>query len=183
MDKQSKQIIGLFSRYFLLIILGLGNLYLIYKILTHVTIWATSNILSLISQTTVSGNILLFKGNLIVIAPACVAGAAFYLLFLLIFTTLEIKPKKRLLIALTATLILLALNVLRIVFLATIISKPYFYLTHWIFWNLISTVFVVGTWFTVVKIYKIKSIPVYSDFIFLKSLIKSVKNSKRSKKY
>ena len=182
MDKQSKRIIGLFTRYFLLLLAGMGNLYIFYKILTPLTIKSAGAIISLFTKTTIIGNMIFTKGVIIEIVPSCVAGAAFYLLFLLIFSTAEVKPKKRFMVIITATAILFLLNIFRITFLTLIVDKAYFLLTHWILWNLASTIFVVAIWFSIVKIYKIKSIPVYSDIKYLASLVKPRKKSKRSKK-
>lgn len=183
MDKQSKRIIGLFTRYFLLLLAGIGNLYIFYKILTPLTVKSSGMILSLFTKTTIMGNLIFTKGVIIEIVPACVAGAAFYLLFLLIFLTAEIKPKKRLLAIITATAILFSLNIFRITFLTLIVDKTYFPITHWVLWHLASTIFVVAIWFLVVKIYKIKFIPLYSDIKYLTSLINSRKKSKRDRKH
>ncbi|MFH1291175.1 MAG: hypothetical protein ABIH79_01305 [archaeon] len=94
MNKQSKRILGLFSRYFILLLAGMGNLYIFYKILTPLTVQSVGVILSLFTKTITVGNLILVKGVIIEIVPACVAGAAFYLMFLLIFSTAEVKPKK-----------------------------------------------------------------------------------------
>ena len=183
MDKQSKKVLGLFARYISLIILGVGNLYILYKILTPLTIRTVSRILALFSPITLTENFLTFKGDAIEIIPACVAGAAFFLLLFLILSTAEIKPGKRSQMILFSMLTLFILNVLRIIILALIAKSSYFELTHWILWHIISTIFVVGIWFAMVKIYNIKSIPVYSDVRYLQSLIKPRKKSKRSKKH
>ena len=182
MDKQSKRIIGLFVRYCLLLLAGIGNLYIFYKILTPITVQSAGTILSLFTRTIMVDNLILTKGVIIEIVPACVAGAAFYLLFLLIFSTAEVKPKKRVLALVTAMVILFFLNILRITFLTLIVNKVYFSATHWMLWHLASTIFVVAIWFFIVKIYKISSIPIYSDIKYLVSLKKSRKKSQRSRK-
>jgi exosortase/archaeosortase family protein len=182
MNKQSRRLLGLFSRYIALILLGLGNLYLFYKILTPITIKSVSIILSILGKSKVIENIIVHNGTIIEIIPACVAGAAFYLLFILILSTAEIRPKKRAIALMAATLMLFVLNVLRIVFLALISSALYFELIHWIFWHLVSTIFVVAVWLVTIKIYEIKTIPIYSDIKYVKSLINPVKKTKRHKK-
>lgn len=182
MNRQSKRILGLFARYLSLLLIGIGDLYLFYKLLTPITIKTTGTILSFFTEVTIMDNLILSKNVIIEIVPACVAGAAFYLLLFLILSTAEMKPMKRFLALITATAILLILNISRIVFLASITNTPYFQTVHWLFWNFISTIFVVAIWFFIVKICKIKSIPVYSDVIYLQSLINSGKKSKRRKK-
>ena len=179
--KQSfPRLTGLFARYISLIILGLGNLYIIYKILTPLTLHTLNIILSISSKPLLIENIIYFKTIGIEIVPACVAGSAFYLLLILILSTANIKPKTRTKAIITALTIFFILNILRILILIPIINSTYFETAHWIFWHAISTIFVIIIWLSVVKIYKIKSIPIYSD---IKILIDSTKYPKRNKKH
>lgn len=173
MDKQNKKITGLIARYFSILILGLGNFYILKKALTPLTIHTTQLALSLFTETNLIGDTIHTTFLKIQIAPACVATSAFYLILILIFSTSAIKPKTRLKAALTAMAILFALNITRILILIPAFATPYFDAIHWIFWHLISTIFVVGTWFATTKLYKIKSIPIYSDIKYLKNLTKS----------
>ena len=184
MNRQSKRIMGLFARYIFILLLGTGNLYLFYKILTPLTIQTVSRILAIFSPVIVADNLIRFNGLMIEIVPACVAGAAFFLLLLLILSTAEIKPLKRTIIIIISMLALFILNILRIIILAGLAKTSYFEIVHWTSWHIISTLFVVGIWFAMVKIYKIKSIPIYSDIIYLQGLIKKPKKkSKRKKKH
>jgi len=183
MDKQSKKILGLFARYIAVLLIGLGNLYVVYKVLTPLTIYVLNAILSIFTETVLKGNMIETYRFLIEIVPACVAGSAFYLLLLLIMLTADIKPEVRTKAIISAFGMLFALNMLRILILVPIVTTPYFETAHWIFWHLISTIFVVGVWFIIIKLYKIKAIPIYSDFKYLKSLIKFKKSkSVKSKK-
>lgn len=183
MNKHSKKLLGLFSRYFAMLLIGAGNLYIFYKILTPLTIHVINIILSIFMDTRLINNII-FTGKMgIEIIPACIAGSAFYLLFVLILSTANIKPKIRIKAVLTAFTIFFTLNIIRILILIPLTNISSFEIIHWIFWHVISTLFVVATWFGVVKIYKIKSIPVYTDLKYLKDLTKPVKKSKRKKKH
>ncbi|MBU3923514.1 MAG: pacearchaeosortase [Nanoarchaeota archaeon] len=181
MNKQSKKILGLFSRYLTILLLGLGNLYIIYKILTPLTVNTLNLILSTFANPIVTNNAIILNNTMIKIVPACVAGSAFYLLLLLILSTENIKPKTRTKAIITALIAFFILNILRILILIPMISTQYFETAHWIFWHLISTIFVVGTWFAVVKIYKIKSIPICSDIKFIIHLTKNPKRKKKNK--
>jgi len=182
MDKQSKKIIGLFARYFLVLLAGLGNLYLIYKILTPLTVYTVNAILSIFTKTILIENTIYLTNVVIEIIPACVAGAAFYLLLLLVFSTSDIGPKIRTKAIILAFAIFFILNITRILILVPIIEQPYYDAVHWIFWHIVSTAMVVAIWFGIIKFYKIKSIPVYSDLKYMKGLIYPHKNSKRKKK-
>lgn len=172
---KNKKIISLFLRYLTILILGAGNLYIIYKVLTPPTIYTTNLLLNIFTSTTLQGNFIYFGQTIIEIAPSCVAGAAFYLLLALLLSTADVKPKTRLYAILTAIAIFFALNITRILILASLISTPNFETIHWVFWHIVSTIFVVATYIATVKLYKIKSIPVYSDFKYLISLTKKSK--------
>lgn len=182
MNKDTKKIINLFSRYILILALGIGNLYLIYKILTPLTIHTTNLAIRIFTATTLTEDIIQFGQSIIQIAPACVAGSAFYLLIALFLSTANIPPKTRFKAILTAILALFILNILRILILAFLIATPNFEIIHWIFWHLVSTIFVVATYITTIKFYKIKSVPIISDVKYLKSLIKSKQKHKKKKK-
>lgn len=183
MNKQSKKISGLFARYFAIALVGAGNLYIVYKLLTPLTIHVLNTLLSIFTTTTLSDNIIYLSSAQVEIVPACVAGAAFYLLFFLVLSIADVKPETRIKAILTSFAMFFTLNITRILILIPMIDASYFETAHWIFWHVISTIFVVGVWFSVVRIYKIKSIPIYSDLKYVKSLIKPVKKSKRKNKH
>ena len=182
MNKQSKKILGLFARYFSMLLIGAGNLYIIYKVLTPLTIHILNIILSIFTNTILDGNIIHLSKVGIEIVPACVAGSAFYLLLLLLMSTADIKPETRTKAIITAFAMLFALNLLRILILIPMANAAYFETVHWISWHIVSTIFVIGIWLAIVKMYKIKAIPIYSDVKYIKSLIKT-KKSKRKKKH
>jgi exosortase/archaeosortase family protein len=171
-NKELKKIIGLFARYLFILALGIGNLYLIYKIFTPITFFILNKTLFIFANAHFSQGIFYFQNFNIELVQACIAGSAFFLLIFLIFSTANIKPKKRILMLITSISILLLLNYARIVFLILIANSIYFEIIHWVLWNLVSILLVVATWFLVAKIYKINSIPVYSDIKFLLDNIK-----------
>ena len=175
MEKDSKEILELFARYIIIILAGLGNLYIFYKILTPLTIKVLAILFSLFSNPVVFENFISLENILIEIVPACVAGSAFYLLFILVFSTAKINPKKRLKILGVSFLTLFILNILRIILLVLISNEPYFPTAHWVFWHLISTIFVVGIWIKLIYTYDLKGIPIYSDLKHLISLISPIK--------
>lgn len=181
MRKQFKQIFNLFIRYFLIFVAGLGNLWIFYKIFTPLTLNAVSLILSIFYKTSISGSLIISEKIIIELIPACVAGAAYYLLFLLVLATPDIKFMKRVLLLAISFASLFILNTSRILILSAMTYTSYFETTHLIFWYGISTIFVVGIWITLIKIFKIKKVPIYSDIKFLWKLINPVKNTKRRK--
>lgn len=178
MDKQSKKIIGMFARYFALLLIGTNSLYIIYAILTPLTIKVTTAILLIFTTPVLIENFISIPGVTIEIVPACVAGAAFYLLLILTLSVPDVKPIIRTKAILTAFAMLFALNILRILSLIPLIKSIHFASIHWIIWHLASTVLVFAIWFAIIKIYKIKSIPIYSD---MRNLIKFIKKPKRKK--
>ncbi len=164
------EIKSVFSRYLFLVILSIGNLAIFYKILTPLTVHTLNFFLTLTQKTQVIGNRILMEGLAIDIIPACVAGSAFYLLTILVMSIPRIKVTKRIKIISIAFLLLFAANIARLVFLVNITDLASFDFIHWLFYNFISVLFVVGIWVLLVKIYRIKETPFYSDLKFLHAL-------------
>ncbi len=183
MDNQTENIFGIFIRYLLIIILGLGNLYLFYGFLTPVTISFLKFLLSFSGDPVIVGTSIHFKRVIFDIIPACVAGAAFYLMFILVFSTRGIKIGKRLSILLISFALLFVINILRLVFLISIVRASYFNEIHWFLWNFVSVIFVVGIWVFMVYRFKLRGIPLYSDLKYLWNLQHSGKKTKRRKKH
>ncbi len=172
MNKDEKKTINIFLRYSLILILGSFNLYIIYKILTPLTIQATSLAIRIFTPTILTSNIIQFNQTTIQIVPACVAGSAFYLLLVLFLSLSTMSPKARLRAILTALTALFTLNITRILFLASIANYPSFETIHWIFWHIVSTIFVVAIYIATIRYYKIKQLPIISDLKYLNSLRK-----------
>ena len=158
-------LLGIFTRYILLVLLALGNLYVFYLIFTPLTIYPSLWVLKLFYNTSIQGNILTVNNIQISLIQACIAGAAYYLLCILNLTTpMSLKTRiKRLCFLLFSFLIL---NILRIaVFTILFINNyKYFDITHELFWYFGSTILVLIIWFVNIRLFKIKEIPIYSDF-------------------
>lgn len=163
-------------RYLIIVLIALPNLYLFYLIFTPLTVYPLYFIFKLFIEVSLRNNTLLINGFAIQIVDACVAGSAYYLLFILNMSLPNIKLKKRAQMMLFSFVLLLALNILRIITLTLFLftESNYFDITHRLFWYFVSTLLVVLIWFTTVRVFKIKEIPVYSDFKFLykKSILK-----------
>ena len=175
MQKQSKKLTNLFTRYIIILLLGLGNLFIFYKTLTPLTLYTLKTILSIFTKATISENIITTQNFQVQLIPACIAGSAYYLLLILNLSTPDIKLNKRLKILLLSFLSLLILNILRILFLISINKTILFNPLHEIFWYAISTIFVIAIWIFLVKKYKIKNTPAYDDLRFLSKLVKKKK--------
>jgi len=176
------KLVNLFSRYIIILFAGLGNLFIFYKIFTPLTTKLSAFILNIFTTITLISNTIILPSKTIQIIPACVAGSAYYLLFILNLATPEIKINKRIKIILFSFSSLLILNVARILILSQITNQNLFNILHLVFWYLLSTIFVVAIWFISVKLFQIKEIPFYSDIKFiLKYKRHSRKKSKRSK--
>ncbi len=161
-------------RYLILLIVAIPNLYLFYLIISPITIYAVYFILDLFYQVSLSGNILFVNSLSIELINSCIAGSAYYLLLIFNLSIPKIKIKERLIMIFFSFSLLYLINVFRIIFLTILALSNYsfFDITHKIFWYSLSILFVVGIWFLEVKLFKIKSIPFYSDvsYIYKKSL-------------
>lgn len=152
-------------RYLVIIVVSLVGIELIYWIFTPLTVESVYAIVrSLYGAVRLSPTIFAFKGYVASIIPACVAGAAYYLLFVLLMTTpMPLKKRVQALVFLWGSFLIL--NIARITLFSILLFKGYQYfdLTHRLTWYIGSTIMVVGLWFVAVKIFAIKGIPGYSD--------------------
>jgi len=170
MKKNSKEIVDMVFRYFILLIIGV-NFYWFYLIFTPLTIYPVYFLMNLFFNSSLMANniILIEKTIPIELINACVAGSAYYLLLILNLSTPKIKLNKRIKILLISFLLLLIINIFRIFILTFFYINNFilFDITHKIFWYGLSTLFVALIWFSEVKYFKIKEIPIYSDIKFL----------------
>ncbi len=176
--------LSLVIRYALILLAGLGNLFIFYKIFSPITFYLSSSILSLFGEVVnlYSLRVFIFNQAVVELINACIAGSAYYLLFILALAIPSIVLRKRIYLLAFSFGSLLILNVLRIVLMSLIAGTVYFEPVHMIFWYLVSLVFVVGIWFSAVKLFSIKEIPIYSDLVYLMDQIKKPKRKPKYKK-
>jgi exosortase/archaeosortase family protein len=169
--KKRGKILDLVVRYLILILIALPNLFIFYAIFTPLTLYPVFWILGIFYDASLlAGNIILINRIVpIELIEACIAGSAYYLLLILNLSTPNLPIKKRIKALIFSFVFLLILNVLRIVILSALAvsSFSFFDITHKLFWYSLSTIFVVGIWFYVVRSFRIKDIPFYSDIKFL----------------
>jgi exosortase/archaeosortase family protein len=199
MEKPS--ITSILQRYLLLLILGLGNLFIFYLILTPLTIYPVfflinqfydavllsgaqtqiceifSNSLPFLQNILCIKTTIFFEDYYANIIPACIAGSAYYLLLILnLSTPMSISKRVKSLLFLLGLFLLL--NIIRIFSFAMFFaSKNYeiFNIAHVSSWYFGSTLLVILLWFSNIYLFKIKSIPVFTD---IKTLINQIKQNK-----
>lgn len=175
-----RRVFSIVLRYFLILIFGLGNLYLLYLLFTPLTLNITYFILNIFTSPSLINGFIYFNESIIQIIPACVAGAAYYLLLILILSTPNLSFKKYLKLIGISFGIFFLFNVLRIIFLILIRNTLQFDLIHSIFWYFLSTILVILIWFFLVKRYKLNDYPIISDILFLMKFSKKSKKTKQS---
>lgn len=178
----NKRAFYIFIRYLFLAIIAFNSLYLFYAVFTPLTVYPVFFILKLlVSNVSLSGTTVFVNSLNIELVEACIAGAAYYFLLILNITTpLSIGKRAKSLVFLIVSF--LVLNIIRIVVfsLMAVNNSSLFDLTHKLFWYLGSTILIVLIWFVSVYLFKIKSIPVYSDF---KEIYYSIRPKKVDKKH
>jgi exosortase/archaeosortase family protein len=176
---KAEDVLNLGGRYLILLLLGAFQLSLFYAIFTPLTVFPVFWVLSLIDSGAelLAGNVYYFDGIYIEIIPACVAGAAYYLLLILNLTT-PMDSKQRTKSVLFLLLSFLFLNVLRIIIFSNLAASgsEYFDIAHNMVWYFGSTVMVVMVWFVNVWLFKIREIPVYSD---IKNIFRDITGKKK----
>ncbi len=184
--REGKELFSVFARYLIIILASLANFWIFYLIFTPLTVYPVFFILSLFFDVSLLNNIVLINNQIpIELIKACIAGSAYFLLLTLNLSIPKINFKKRIKMILFSFSSLLVLNVLRILLLTWVFIEGYsfFDITHKLFWYGISVIFVVGIWFTEVKLFKIKEIPFYSDIkhLYKKSLFRKSKRKPKRK--
>jgi exosortase/archaeosortase family protein len=168
----------IFFRYLILFFIGWGNLYIFYKLFTYPTIILSNSFLSFFDKAQIIDNYIFFGDNILEVANACIAGSAYYLLFILSMS-IPLEFLKRIKVIIYSFSIFFFINILRIVLMALILKTSFFQGIHLFMWHIFSTILIVLIWFSAIKIFNIAEIPFYTDFLF----IKKTKNSKTKKKY
>ncbi len=167
---KKSEIVDIFLRYLILVLVALPNLWIFYFIFTPLTVYSVYFILNVFFDVTLIENFIVINDQIYIeLIEACIAGAAYYFLLILNLSTRKIRTKTRIEMILFAFSSLLILNVARILVLTFVFFQGYYFfdITHKLFWYSLSTIFVVAIWFAEVKIFKIKEIPFYSDLKYL----------------
>jgi exosortase/archaeosortase family protein len=169
--KKSIRVLGfLYLRYLTLLVLGPLFLYynLFNNLLLALTIHPTNFLISLFYSSNVVGNLILVNNIQIELIPACVAISAYFLLLVINLIT-PMKPLKRVYSLLFSFVLLLSFNILRIFILSLmyINSDAYTDLIHKTLWYSLNLLIILLIWFISVWLFKIRNIPLYSDFRFI----------------
>lgn len=178
--KISQRIIKqIFFRYILVLLIGIFVAFtpIFYKIFLPITIYPANLLLNLIYSSLVVGDSLLVGSFSIEIIPACVAVSAYFLLLILNLTTPIKKIRNRIISLIFSIFLLLLINILRIFILSLLLINNFagFDAIHKFLWYSLSILIVAGIWFLTAYLFKIKSIPVYTD---VNSLLKLRKTKK-----
>ena len=172
---KKKEVIELFVRYVILVALGIGNLWVFYFVFTPLTVFPVYWMLYLFGSGVklLEGNIIFISGIYAEIIPACIAGAAYYLLLILNLST-PMKLNKRAKSIGFLLGVFLILNISRILFFSALAINGvgYFDVAHELVWYFGSTIMLVVVWFVNVWVFNIKSVPIYTD---ASNLIREIK--------
>lgn len=167
-QKIQYSLVSLSVRYFLIFLLAFPNLFLFYALFTPLTVYPSYALISMLIPTYLDTTTLYTPLGAIILSEACIAGAAYYLLFVLNLAT-PMPLKKRMPALLFSFLAFLILNILRILLFSFLffIGFPFFSTTHLVTWYGASTLLLVAIWLAEIRLFHIKEIPVYSDARFL----------------
>ncbi len=147
------------------------NIKVLFIILFPLTIYSVYFFFKLFNYNIlINKEILTINNQQFIFVQACIASSAYFLLLLLIVLTKDLSWKKMFKLFILGSLIILIANIIRVITLLLIslnLSVNWFQLIHLFIWNFLATLFIVFLWIFLTKIFKIKTIPVYSDFKFL----------------
>lgn len=168
---ERREVISLSLRYGILLVIGITNLIfldkgLFYQVFTPLTVYPAYGVFSLLYDDALlfGAETIFMKGYYATIAPACVAGSAYYLLLILNMTT-PMSLKKRLGCVIYIFGAFLLLNLARIIIFGMLWTHGYKYFdfTHIATWYLGSTILVAVIWFSAILFFRIQEAPVITD--------------------
>jgi exosortase/archaeosortase family protein len=175
--KPNKNYLFILLRYLSCLVVSLNSLFLFYLIFTPLTIYPVYFLIKTIfSNAILQDTTIVFNNISIQLVEACIAGSAYFLLFVLNFTT-PMPVKKRIKSLLFSFLLLLIINIFRIFIFSILFANRFslFNLLHMLVWYGLSAIIVFLVWIATIKIYNIKEVPIYTD---VRSIIKLIKNKK-----
>lgn len=182
--KKMREIKDLSIRIITAILLLTFPINIFYVLFSKITLFSSLPFLYLLGYSfNVKGYVLFLEGQSLEFVSACVATSAYYLLTLLVLLTKDVKFKDRVSMMLSGYFLILLMNVIRIdvlLYFLVELGENWFESFHIIFWHFVSSIYVAAVWVFLTYKFKIKSVPVYSDFKFL--LSKSIFGKKKVKK-
>ncbi len=157
-------------RYALALLIGIFPV-ILYKIFAPLTLYPSYILLKLFYNPTLLSQSIKIDYYTLNFVPACVAVSAYILLAFLVLSTSSLEWKRRVKLFIFGSLLILILNLIRIIVLIILLIEygtNYFEAVHLIFWQILASVYVAAVWIFLIKHYKIKSVPVVSDFRMLR---------------
>lgn len=154
-------------RYSLLLSVLLLSLEPLTFVLRPLTVYGVQGVLGVrgYESTLLAGNTLFIEGQYISLITACIAPSAFFILLLLCLT-LPGKRKDYLRWVGMSWGLLFLVNITRIIILASVALEGYdlFETAHAFFWYIGNALFILAIWASVVLTYKIRAIPIYTEW-------------------
>lgn len=132
-----------------------------------------ANASPIVGKYSIKNSIEIFGTTYVDIVKYCVTSSAYYLLTIFTVITQGIPIIKRVAMFLIGAILIFLMNITRIIALIIILLKQgpeVFEFAHAIFFMILSTVYVIVVWTLLSLIFKIKTIPLYSD---VKDLLKN----------
>jgi len=173
-----KYILRVYFRLILAIIIIAFGFKILYPIISPLTFYASYYSLFFLNPVLTSSTTFAIGEYSLRFVPACAAASA-YLLLIVLISLVDLRLKKAVKVFLVGSLLIFIANLIRIdilVFIWIKYGSSLFNTLHMFFWRVLASLYVVVLWLLLSKWFKIKDIPIYSDF---KRIFKIYKDAKR----
>jgi len=171
-------------RYFILVLSALFSK-IFYTVFFLPTFYSVYFLLKLVYSVSLLNATIAFKTKEIELIDACIAGSAYFLLFILNLST-PMKSRKRIKVFVFDFGLFFLFNIIRISTLSALYFSDFvlFETFHLFFWYFGSVFFVFLIWLFTIKLFDIKEIPFFSDLSYLWSFSKKglKRKGKKTKK-
>jgi exosortase/archaeosortase family protein len=161
-------------RYLSCLIVSLNGLFIFYLIFTPLTAYSFYFLIKIFYKEAIIQNASIIFNNIkIELVEACIAGAAYFMLYILNLTT-PMKPKKRVYSLMFSFVLFFIINIVRIFIFAILFNNNFslFNILHMITWYFLSAFIVFLVWVITIKKFKIEDIPVRDDIREIGKVIK-----------
>jgi len=184
MKRGKNNIYFILLRYLSCLIVSLHSLFIFYFIFTPLTIYPVYFLIKLFYSNAILQNTsIIFNNITISLVKACIVGSAYFLLYVLNLLT-PMNPRKRILSLLFSFIFLLVINILRIFIFSILFTNNFslFNILHMLIWYGLSAVLVFAIWIATIKVFKIKSVPIYTDVREIRYLSEHPENPTKKQK-
>lgn len=177
MNENHSEVREIVIRYLLIVFVSLFAMKYLEQMLSFSTITVLTGLLKyLYGDVGAISRYVLVDDQIIEITRECVMGLLYWMLFVLVFTTAKLSLSRRFAALFMAGTLMFVSNIIRMIFLISIVKMPYFNGVHGVFQYIVAPLWLFLVWIITIRLLNIEAVPVYSDAKYLWDLMDKKKS-------